>query len=98
MDQALRLSSLMQVRGVLCAIIGEAIFANARPHFWPGAADDDDAGAARSTVPFTELAVNVVGGLSDVFSCDIFFLLIFYTFCLSLIIECKLVVDYVMGR
>ena len=70
MDQALRLSSLMQVRFLVRVLEGEAIFTDRRSRF--GAADDDGAGTARRTVPFTELAVHVVGGLSDVFSCPYF--------------------------
>lgn len=69
MDQALRISSLMQVRFPVCGLMGQVIFTDTRAWFGPGIADDDDAGTARGTVPFTELAVHVVGGLLDVFSC-----------------------------
>ena len=70
MDQAVRLSSLMQVRFLVCERMGEAIFADPATVL-PCAADDDGAGTTRRTVPFTELAV-YVGGLSDVLSCRYF--------------------------
>lgn len=74
MDQALRLSSLMQVNLSCASLICEAIFADIWSRSSPDVADNHDAGTARRTVSFTDLTVHVVGGLSDVFSCRNVFL------------------------